>query len=548
MKRKLFSKVLSGCLATALVMGSLVGCGNETKPSEVASESKVESVVNSEEGTEKVEISYPMDTDVTLTIAHITSGTVTANYEGLASTPFWKEWQELTGVKLESMELTADAFKLLLVGGELPDLVFCSTSSIPGGIEVAIADKVIAPLTDYMDYAPDLANVLAESDIYRKGATTTKGDIVGAPFIRGDEYLLTSGGMIVRADWLDELNMDVPETPDEFYDMLVAFRDEMGAEVPLSITTSNLIWNFLQSGLITDGFDLPAGGLYQEDGELHFGFAEPELKAVYEWLHMLYDEKLLDTEFVTIDDVTKKANIQNGRSGVTYGSVGGNLGTWMKEMWETDPEYELTGIPSLVSKKGERASFAAGQSPVAGDMLFMTTACKNPEVAVQFMNYGYTEEGGMFFNYGIEGESYNMVDGYPTYTDDVLNNPDGKSMAQVLAGYCRSWATGPFVQQKEYMEQFGGLDRQKEALTAWTDNDLLDHIVPGLTIAEEDSNEYNKINAELWTYLKEMMIAYVTGAKSLDTFESEYLATLESMGIDRWIEIQQNALDEYNAK
>lgn len=554
MKKKLLKKIIGSCLSATLVIGALVGCGNtepttsEEPQSSATAESSTEISETPAEVEEAIEIAYPMDTDVTLTIAHITNGTVTANYEGLADTPFWSKWQELTGVKLESMELTKDAFNLLLVSGDLPDLVYCSVDNIPSGVEMAIEDKVIAPITKYMEYAPDLAAVVESDEIYRKGVTTTKGDIIGAPFIRGDKYLLTSGGMIIRADWLEELEMESPETPEELYNVLVAFKEEMGAETPLSVTSSDLVWSLVQNGLVTDGFGLPGAGLYQEDGEIHFGFAEPELKEVYTYLNKLYKEGLLDPEFLTIDNTVKKANIQSGRSGVTYGSVGGNLGTWMKEMWETDPEYELTGISPLVSAKGEVARLGGAGLQVTGDCLFMTTACENPEVAVQFMNYGYTEEGGMFFNYGIEGESYNMVDGYPTYTEEVMNNSEGKSMQQMLAGYCRSWLSGPFVQQKEYMEQFGSLERQKEALARWTNTELVNHVVPKIIIAEEDASEYNKIGSEVWTYVKEMCIAYVTGAKSLDTFETEYLATMKSLGIDRWIEIQQAALDVYNAK
>ena len=121
-------------------------------------------------------------------------------------------------------------------------------------------------------------------------------------------------------------------------------------------------------------------------------------------------------------------------------------------------------------------------------------------------------------------------------------------MQQALAGYCRSWAQGPFVQQKEYMEQFGSLDRQKEALTTWTDTEASSHIIPLISIKAEDSSEYSKIESEIKTYIGEMSIAYITGAKALDGFESEFLATLESLDVDRMIEIKQNALDDYNAR
>ena len=47
--------------------------------------------------------------------------------------------------------------------------------------------------------------------------------------------------------------------------------------------------------------------------------------------------------------------------------------------------------------------------------------CKNPEAAIRFMDWFYSEEGNRATNYGIEDESYTMVDGKPVFTDEVLS-------------------------------------------------------------------------------------------------------------------------------
>lgn len=39
-------------------------------------------------------------------------------------------------------------------------------------------------------------------------------------------------------------------------------------------------------------------------------------------------------------------------------------------------------------------------------------------------------------NWGIEGESYTVTDGKKTYTDAVLNDPDGKTVAEAI----QQWA------------------------------------------------------------------------------------------------------------
>lgn len=118
-----------------------------------------------------------------------------------------------TGVELEIMQLAdIDALNLLYASGELPDLIYYS--GYTGGEQKAIKDKIMQPLNDYMQYAPDLQAVMDSNELYKKSNTTMDGDIIGFPFIRGDDYLRTSAGLIIRQDWLDDLNMELSQTPD----------------------------------------------------------------------------------------------------------------------------------------------------------------------------------------------------------------------------------------------------------------------------------------------------------------------------------------------
>ena len=70
----------------------------------------------------------------------------------------------------------------------------------------------------------------------------------------------------------------------------------------------------------------------------------------------------------------------------------------------------------------------------------------------------------MLFNFGVEGVSYEMKDGYPTYTDEVMKNPDGLSITQALSKYNLASYSGPFVQDRRYVEQYSALPQQKRPL------------------------------------------------------------------------------------
>ena len=141
-----------------------------------------------------------------------------------------------------------------------------------------------------------------------------------------------------------------------------------------------------------------------------------------------------------------------------------------------------------------------------------------------------------------------MVDGYPTYTDLIMHNPDGLTVQQAMAQYQRAWGCGSFIQKKEYVEQYYTMDQQKQALKAWTNSDAATYQMPSVVIAEADAAEFSKLTADINTYIGEMLVKYVSGLEPLDTFETEYLPTLKGMGVERVLEIYQDALDRYNAR
>lgn len=560
MKKKTLKKILGCILAGTMVMGALTGCGNtqtENQPEESVKESSSEASGSSEVGTESsaaegetVKVSYPIENaeDVTLKIycATASSATITSNYTDWTETPHWKAWEEQTGVNLELVN--ASDYALLMASGDLPDIVMVYQDMYPGGAVAAINEGIYLPLNDYVEYMPDYMALYNEYEEIRGMTTTSDGQIFCLPTYSFDEFCSCSFGLVARADWLEDLGLDKPTTPDEFYNMLKLFKEEKGAGVPFS-TTLGYLKNCVDEGILTAGFGIPRADFYMEDGEMHYGYAEQEYKALLEWLHKLYEEGLLDPNFATLDGNTMTANIEGGMSGVTGAAPGGNLGTWIRDMAEADPEYNLCGLPSLAPTSGERSKGGRYTYPVVNSGSFVTTQCENPEIAVQFLNYAYTEAGHMLMNFGVEGESYTMVDGEPVYTDFVMNNPDGWSMAQALAGYTQAWfAVGGLGQDGRYMEQYQTLPQQKEAIATWVDNDGKQYDLPTLSVSAEYADEYSKLANEIKTYVDEMFVKYINGTESLDNFESEYLATLESLGVDRYIELSQIAYEDFMSK
>ncbi len=561
MKKKIIACLLAGIMA----MSTLAGCGStetnkeSTKTSESTTKKETQESVKEESKENVVEEAkplYPIEGNVTLTVGMVEEAPVVASVDDLGETPFGKAWEEATGVEVEYIQTPdANGMNLLFASGELPDIILFNWGGYSGGPAKAIKDKLIQPINDYMEYAPDLQAVFDSNVLYKNGSTTDEGDIIGFPFIRGSKSALTSAGWFLRSDWLEELGMDLPRTPDDVYEVLKAFKEEKGAEYPLSMIAWYLDAIALEHGLLTSPFGLPKTGFYQDNGELHWGITQKEYKDVLTWLHKLYDEKLLDPNFATIDQNTVNANMMNGVTGMTIGTAGSGMGTYLNTMAESGESYDLAGFAPLVAKEGDVPMSTHYDFPVTTYYAIVTPQCKNKEAAVAFLNYGYSEEGSLLMNYGIEGESYDVVDyeGRKLYiTTDLINhNPDGLSAQYANALYNRTWSWGPMVQvAQELPEEYNTatLPQQAQAKKEWINSTAEKYIIPSLAIKEDDLAEYTKLTTDIYTFTSEMTVKYITGLADLNNFETEYLGTLEKMGIERVLEIHQEALDRFNSR
>ena len=70
---------------------------------------------------------------------------------------------------------------------------------------------------------------------------------------------------------------------------------------------------------------------------------------------------------------------------------------------------------------------------------------------------------------------------------------------------------------------------------------------PNVTPTAEESEEYSTIMNEVETYRDEMTNKFILGTESLDNFD-QYVETLNSLGLQRAIEIEDAALERYNER
>ncbi|MBQ4258643.1 MAG: extracellular solute-binding protein [Lachnospiraceae bacterium] len=546
MKKKL-SKVLGVVLAGTMILGTMAGCGTEevTNSESAATENSAESL-----GAEVGEITYPLDTDEKLTIAVNNFKAITAVSKDYSATPFAEAWAEQTGVELEFICVENDsAMNLMFADGNLPDIVIWTPYNYAGGPAAAVADGIIEPITreELEKYAPDYVKVLDEGhpDLNRT-YKTDDGEYFGFGQIPASLELRNSSGMIARGDWLKEWGMEVPDTLEELEAYLEKCKEKDTVLYPLM---SSHINSLSLAGYLTSPFGLVTVNEYQIDGKVHLGYAEPEYKDYLAWLISLVERGLMDTSFTTFDNA-----VYGGAAGLFYGAVGGGIGTYMS--YAEDPasglgDFETVGIPTITDKDGvAHCGNAFISKPAGGRVSWITPQCDNKELAMKFLNYGYTEAGKLLFNFGVEGESYTInEEGKPVYTEWITNNPDGLSMQYAMAQYNRAAVGGgPMVQTDEYARQYFWRPQQQDAVEQWNKNNGYLYTMPIYTVADENTAAYAKIKSDIETYVAESRVKFITGEMSLDDFDTVYIQTLKDMGIDEYLEIVQEACDRFYAR
>jgi len=477
---------------------------------------------------------------------------VAATMKSMAEIGVYRQLEKMTGTKVEFQNVPGgqggDQFNLMMASGKLPDVVEWYWGTVAKGPDSYIKEKRILALNDLIDkHAPNLSRLLKSKPELRKLITTDEGNIYAFPFIRGDDYLLTYQGLIIRKDWLDKVNRSVPVTIQDWEDTLRAFKQTdlngngKADEIPFELNLNGI----KSSSAFIGAFGI-ALGFYQENGKVNYGPVQPEFKSFVSLMNRWYAEGLIDPEFATTDGQLLDAKVSSNKLGALVGNTGGGIGKYMTSVKPQISAFQLVAAPYPVLKKGDAPALGQKDSPYPGLGAAITTSAAHPEEIVKWLDMGYSPEGSMLFNFGIEGESYTMVNGYPTYTDLIMKNAAGVPVSQMMSKYIRGNQVGPFVQDRRYMEQYAALPEQKESIELWMKPDNKKQM-PIVTLTSDESSKYASIMGDVDTFLKEKLTKFIIGVEPMDKFDA-FAQTLQTMGIQDAVKVQQAALDRYNAR
>ena len=485
-----------------------------------------------------------------------------ATRKSFAEMTCYVEQEKRTGIHLEFQHpptgpnQALEQFNLMIAGGNYPDVIewnWINPSNTPGGPAKALKDGVIIRLNDLVDqHAPNFKKVLDDHPDWRKQIVTDEGDIYAFPFLRGDPALLVYAGPVVRKDYLDKLGLQPPATIDDWHTLLTALKGK-----DLNGNSQNDEWPFTswkdnspRGGFNNHAFIGAWGvtmGFYQDNGAVKFGPEQPEFKEFLKTMVGWYKEGLIDPDTISFDLKALDAKVTGGQIGTAVMNVGGGIGKYMGLMKEKDPNFKIVGVHYPVLKAGDKPQLGQRDNTYPGSTsAAITTANKHVEETVKLLDYAYSEAGGLLFNFGVEGLTYTMQNGNPIYTDLIMKNPDKLPLAQSMSSHFRSNFSGPFVQDKRYIEQYFQLPEQKDAYKIWqepTDEKQMPPVTPN----QDESRQFAKIMTEVNTRYDEVFAQVLTGAQPIETWDT-FVGELKQIGIDDAVKVQQAALDRYKKR
>lgn len=543
-------RFLTLLLVATMVIGLFTACVPGTQGNNQGSG-------NSSTGSNgSVNVTYPLETNVTLTMFRNQNSNVTAHFDSFGDTPVAQYLSKATGINVEYMDTYADydAFwNDMLSTGNYTDLISFNPVTYEGGAVDVLEDGLGIELNDIIDkYMPNFKAYLAANPDVDKAIKTDDGIYYYIPYVNSNTGAY-SYGAYYREDMLKAMGETEPTTMDEWYDLLVKVKNTYNI-IPVSCDFTGLI----QYGMMAMAYGVGSNSTsnhfaVDSDGQVFYQRSSEEWKAFLKEMNKWYEEGLIDTDVAAIKSADVNAKMIRGNVFLSMGWLTGamqNVQVGGVEYGIEGFQLKAVGTPALTA--GQQIEYSYATTLVSGVGTTISANCQNVEIAARFLDYLFSEEGHLAANYGEPGVGYDMVDGIPTFHDNVVKGdllPEGYNQSQSAARYSAA-TTGQMAMVKDeyYYEQLMDEECCAEAIYIWMNSAVGGghmHELPNLTYDEDETEAIAKAVANLKSASGEWASQFIRGLKDVDEDWDDYIKEIEKMGLKEALTIMNDAMERY---
>lgn len=410
------------------------------------------------------------------------------------------------------------------------------------------------PLNDLIEKnAPNLKKYFDEHPDVRKSITTADGKMYYIPYIP-DPTEMVCRAYFIRTDWLKKLNLQTPKTVEELENVLTAFKngDPNGNgkkdEIPYfndkmyeTLRLLNL-WGARVYGNDTYSERVILGN---NNNVLYHAWISDDFKNALINMNKWYSKGLIDPEFGT-----RKANTARPTL-LTKSNVGGMTHEWIASTSSYNDNAELkAAVPdfkfeAIMPPTYNGNSFEEDQRiSVKPDGWAVSANCKNTEAAIKFIDYFFSPEGKNLTNFGVEGQTWTMKDGKPTFTDEVLKQTGVNNYLWETQG-----AQYPIGYPMDYNYELQWTNAiGKAAVKLYDDSGvLIDNTTPIMQFNAGEKAVYDRVNAQLNTFLDEEVQKMITGQLDINKSWDSYVKQAKTLGADDLVKAYTSAYKRYKS-
>ncbi len=520
-------------LAAVFIAVSLLGCSQTPAVSSAAPSSSVpasSAETQSEESTPKYSFPWTGETKE-LTYFYADFRYTGRTYDSLIDQEFQKA---IGNIKITDLSVGWSDFStkrnLLLTSGEIPDII----SGLNNNQLIEYGGS--GQLLDYSKYLDLMPNYSALANKY----PSTFWKIGDGIF----QLCQTFDSDTVSQEWLAnkyylDKGLTIPTTFDELYEQLKKAKEINPDSYPLfgyeawgsysqylfrSFNTSNTIY------------------LNQETKKWEYGPVGENFKNYIEFMQRCYADKLIPQEFGTMADDVFWTNLSTPNKWFIYiGFTEINSGI-IDGIREQDPSFDLENfIPPVATNNTHPWINATGMEGAADTAIAFNAKTADPEFLAAFVDYLMSEPIQTLVNWGIEGQTFNVVNGIKQYAED-LSYPGSLNKGSVKAIEDLGLYAHPIIKQygpatrNDYraMDLFG-LDpvvlarRQTYKDYLAKNPDYIVRPVPAPSFTAEESAQIAESMNDLNTYVNENYQLFIMGQRAMSDWD-KFIADLTKYG------------------
>lgn len=407
------------------------------------------------------------------------------------------------------------------------------------------AEGQLIPLEDLIaDYAPNLSKLFEENPEVVRSITAADGHIYSLPFVDSEAGFLSYQKLWINQVWLNNLNLDMPETIEDLKEVLTAFKNEdpngngEADEFPMS-SSQNFYPLLHQVMLNAFGF---TGTWDVSTGELRFAPVEENYKEYLSFMNELYEEGLYDQETFIQEHQQYSAKGDNEQIGVFYD--GGPFLTV-----GVDKNEDYVALPPLTSNVNSEK--IATRNPLVHTGVFAITQENNhPEATIRWVDYFYSDEGSIFLNYGVEGEDFEYIDDKQGVERLI---PEGMTRDEFISKLNPIGVAQPRTHEASQALELHRQDENEPEnyhIMQETMEKTMPYAVPSypnVHFTEEEVSIINSIGTDIGDYIERMEADFIIGSSSVDSDWDEYINTLEQMRVDEYIKVHTDAYERWKS-